>query len=539
MTSTPEPTRLRARGMASGPPLTAPATRSRPCWSLLALGCSRRLKMSLTVIKPLSTPCASTTGSFSIRCLARIRSASSSPVPTGTVTSLSLVITSRRGCSRLFSNCRSRLVMMPTSRPWPSTMGTPEIRKRRINAMASFRRRSGPSVIGFMIIPLSLRFTRSTSAACRSMVMFLCRTPMPPARAMAMAISASVTVSMAADTSGILRGMVRVRRVTVETSRGWTVECRGTSSTSSKVRPSLGRITLMCSRPYTRWPTGARYGRAAGQSSIGPSPTLAVACVLIKLEAPPLRSIILLSPSGAASYDEQMRTDAEECRLGFQRCDCIEQRRTAALLAEACVYIRQEPADPFHRKGSSAFQPGRRALHCQFFGPVEVSSREVCRVAGGVPVLPVLTIPRGYSREHRVLQVVTPETIQSGRKARNARRHNASTRTAHPTCLGQSLEPLGSLAQMVERAEQEDSVHARIRERKLARVPHLRAGEHRGGAALRGRTRLLDVERHRVHQVNPVSPPGEPQRVSARPAADVCQHRWCCRKVPLEQLLSP
>ena len=61
----PSPPRARprrrrpARGrapVASEPPPTAAATRSRPCWSLLALGCSRRLKMSLTVIRPLSTP---------------------------------------------------------------------------------------------------------------------------------------------------------------------------------------------------------------------------------------------------------------------------------------------------------------------------------------------------------------------------------------------------------------------------------------------------------------------------------------------------
>ena len=50
--------------------------------------------------------------------------------------------------------------------------------------------------------------------------MFLCSTPMPPARAIAMAMSASVTVSMAAETSGMLRGMVRVKRLLVETSRG-------------------------------------------------------------------------------------------------------------------------------------------------------------------------------------------------------------------------------------------------------------------------------------------------------------------------------
>ena len=133
--------------------------------------------------------------------------------------------------------------MMPMSRPWPSTMGTPEILNRRMSDSASRSGRSGPSVIGFRIIPLSLRFTRSTSAAWRSTGMFLCITPMPPARAIAMAMSASVTVSMAAETSGMLREMVRVKRLAVETSRGWTAEYRGTRRTSSKVSPALGRMT--------------------------------------------------------------------------------------------------------------------------------------------------------------------------------------------------------------------------------------------------------------------------------------------------------
>ena len=45
-------------------------------------------------------------------------------------------------------------------------------------------------------------------------------TPMPPWRAIAMAIRDSVTVSMAADTSGRLRRISRVRRVPRSTSRG-------------------------------------------------------------------------------------------------------------------------------------------------------------------------------------------------------------------------------------------------------------------------------------------------------------------------------
>jgi len=46
--------------------------------------------------------------------------------------------------------------------------------------------------------------------------------PIPPSCASAIASAASVTVSMAAETMGMLRPMVRVRRVEVSTSRGTT-----------------------------------------------------------------------------------------------------------------------------------------------------------------------------------------------------------------------------------------------------------------------------------------------------------------------------
>ena len=176
-------------------------------------------------------------------------------------------------------------MMIPMSRPSPSTIGTPEILNRRISASASRTGRSGPSVIGLRIIPLSLRFTRSTSAACRSIVMFLWITPMPPARAMAMAMSASVTVSMAAEISGMLSGMERVSRLRVETSRGWTVECRGTRRTSSKVSPTVWRIRLMLERVTdARRPTGAPAGRLAGRRFWVPSRKLRAGLGEIKAE---------------------------------------------------------------------------------------------------------------------------------------------------------------------------------------------------------------------------------------------------------------
>ena len=57
---------------------------------------------------------------------------------------------------------------------------------------------------GSVIIPLWLRFTRSTSVTWSSTERLRCTIPMPPWRAIAMASGASVTVSIAADTIGML-----------------------------------------------------------------------------------------------------------------------------------------------------------------------------------------------------------------------------------------------------------------------------------------------------------------------------------------------
>src|SRR5919201_682514 len=78
--------------------------------------------------------------------------------------------------------------------------------------------------------------------------------PMPPSCAIAIARRASVTVSIAAETSGILSSSARVRRVFSEASRGRMREWAGRRRTSSKV--SAFWITRMdCSlakQHYTR-----------------------------------------------------------------------------------------------------------------------------------------------------------------------------------------------------------------------------------------------------------------------------------------------
>jgi hypothetical protein len=92
---------------------------------------------------------------------------------------------------------------------------------------------SGEQVTGLVTIPDSERFTRSTWPAWSSAERLRCSTPTPPARAMAIAIRASVTVSIAEDSSGMASRMPRVSQVLVSTSVGTMSDAPGMSRTSS------------------------------------------------------------------------------------------------------------------------------------------------------------------------------------------------------------------------------------------------------------------------------------------------------------------
>ncbi len=85
----------------------------------------------------------------------------------------------------------------------------------------------GLAVTGLVIMPDSERLTRSTWSAWSSMERLRCSTPMPPWRAMAIAIRASVTVSIALDSSGMDNSMLRVSFVRVLTRLGTTSDSPG------------------------------------------------------------------------------------------------------------------------------------------------------------------------------------------------------------------------------------------------------------------------------------------------------------------------
>ena len=127
--------------------------------------------------------------------------------------------------------------MIPTSL-CPTVIGTPEILNFAMSSLASLRLCSGLRKKGSVMTPFSERFTMSTSSACSSIVMFLWIMPIPPQRAMAIAIWCSVTVSIPAERKGIFRRIVSVSLVERSASYGTISEYCGTSKTSSNVMPS-------------------------------------------------------------------------------------------------------------------------------------------------------------------------------------------------------------------------------------------------------------------------------------------------------------
>lgn len=151
-------------------------------------------------------------------------------------------------------------------------------------------------MIGSLSTPASKRFTLATSAACCLTVRFLWMIARPPSWASAMARRASLTVSMAADSSGILTRMLREIRVLRLTSRGRTLECAGTSSTSSKVSASW--ITRM-----TTFPTSKNVLYAGRRSRLHPATDAAQAAprsgvreVFARVSVPIAAAVLLSLP---------------------------------------------------------------------------------------------------------------------------------------------------------------------------------------------------------------------------------------------------
>ena len=119
-----------------------------------SVGKSPDLIMSLTVTSPRKRSAESTTTTRSMRCFCIKRLTAASEKPGRAVTSRSRgVINSETGRDSRVSKRKSRLVTMPTTRPFFSTTGRPEKPSRFLISIASPTLNSGPTVTGSETTP--------------------------------------------------------------------------------------------------------------------------------------------------------------------------------------------------------------------------------------------------------------------------------------------------------------------------------------------------------------------------------------------------
>mmetsp|Transcript_40794 Transcript_40794/g.88369 ORF Transcript_40794/g.88369 Transcript_40794/m.88369 type:complete len:241 (+) Transcript_40794:764-1486(+) len=236
--STPALTSALTLSRSAGRVPTAAATRS--CLlrgSFVALGNSTFFLMSVLETIATSNPLAVTMGSFPFLELCNFSLHFSRSQPSSSTTkSFTGVMMALRRVLRSSTKSQSRLVTRPRSlapmRPL-SVTGKPVKPKRFFNSSSSSKVMVGGTQTGSKIKPALYFFTLCTSAACASTERFVWITPIPPSKAIAMAILDSVTVSMGLDTMGVFKWIFLLKRLDRFTS--WTPKliCPGKQIKSS------------------------------------------------------------------------------------------------------------------------------------------------------------------------------------------------------------------------------------------------------------------------------------------------------------------
>mmetsp|Transcript_49817 Transcript_49817/g.80754 ORF Transcript_49817/g.80754 Transcript_49817/m.80754 type:complete len:239 (+) Transcript_49817:187-903(+) len=207
MASTPAATSDRTLSLSEGRVPTAAATRRQLLPSFVAIGKSACFFRSVRATSATIRPAFVTMGSFPFLESFRRRCASGRSTPSSAICMAEIFVMTwpTRVESLPLMKSQSRLETKPKSMEpmHPSSVTGKPLKPHCFRSLSSSERViRGLMQTGSVMKPFLNRLTFATSATCSSTVMFEWITPIPPSRAMAMAILDSVTVSMGLDTMG-------------------------------------------------------------------------------------------------------------------------------------------------------------------------------------------------------------------------------------------------------------------------------------------------------------------------------------------------
>mmetsp|Transcript_13051 Transcript_13051/g.37023 ORF Transcript_13051/g.37023 Transcript_13051/m.37023 type:complete len:273 (-) Transcript_13051:257-1075(-) len=208
MASTPAATRALTRTLSEGRVPTDAATRRLLFLSFTAIGNSAFLLRSFRAMSDTSRPAFETMGNLPFLDLCTIWFAAASSTPSSAVTRSPIFVMMELTMveSRSVRKSVSRRVTRPSSLVpiLPSDVTGKPVKPHCLRSSSSCER----SIVGLMqtgsvMKPLLYFLTLVTSSTWSSTDMFGWITPMPPSRAMPIAILDSVTVSMGLETIGV------------------------------------------------------------------------------------------------------------------------------------------------------------------------------------------------------------------------------------------------------------------------------------------------------------------------------------------------
>mmetsp|Transcript_10142 Transcript_10142/g.28679 ORF Transcript_10142/g.28679 Transcript_10142/m.28679 type:complete len:298 (+) Transcript_10142:593-1486(+) len=236
--STPAETSARTRSRSVGRVPTAAATMRQPLPSLVASGKSACFRRSVRATSATRRPVLVTMGSlpFLEDWMASLACASSTPSSAVTRSFNAVMTELTRTEVRSITKSVSRFVTRPRSLEpiFPFSVTGKPVKPHCLRSSSS----SESSMVGWMqtgsmMKPLRYRFTFMTSSDCSWIDMLVWMTPMPPCKAIPIAILDSVTVSMGLETMGVFSLMVLENWESKTTSPTPKLTCPGRQIRSS------------------------------------------------------------------------------------------------------------------------------------------------------------------------------------------------------------------------------------------------------------------------------------------------------------------
>ena len=155
---------------------------------------------------------------------------------------------------------------------------------------------------------------------------------------------------------------------------------------------------------------------------------------------------------------DQVCAYADESRLRLQSAEDLEQPLTSGFVVKPRIELRIHPTRTFDREKAIEPKPGGLDLGPDLLRSMQVRGCKPVGATGRILVDAIGEISVDDRREERIAQRPFLDTVARRRKARDVRGEKQPARNQDSSSLGESLDALSWICQVIERTEQQRNV---------------------------------------------------------------------------------